>query len=97
MRRSAFVVTDIELRAIAKSDVGEAEVVLTSESGSLLDIQAEENVKASYSLDYFSDISTASQAADVVNLMLSTNMPVKIEFELPQGARLAFYVAPRVE
>ncbi len=83
--------------AHAKSDLGEAEVVLDKEGGSLLDLVVEEESKAIYSLDYFVDIAAAAQAADVVNIRFSTDMPCKIEYELPQGGRLAFYVAPRVE
>lgn len=92
-----LVISERGLSAIAKSDVGEAEVTLSMESGSLLDLSVEEEARASYSLDYFSDMIAASQAADVVNLQLSSNMPVKVEYELPQGGRLAFYVAPRIE
>ncbi len=86
-----------KLLARARSDIGEAEVVLTIESGAILDLNVEEESRSSYSLDYFVDISTAAQAADTVVIELSSGMPVKVEYELPQGSKLAFYIAPRVE
>jgi proliferating cell nuclear antigen len=86
-----------KLVARSVSDLGEAEVELTLESGNLIEAEAEGVERASYSLDYFSDIVTAAQAADLVTLHLGTDMPCRIEYSLPQGARLDFYVAPRVE
>lgn len=83
--------------ARTSSDIAEAEIEMSVESGSLLELNVEEESKAGYSLDYFSDIAGASKAADTVSLYFSTDMPCKLEFELPQGARLRFYVAPRVE
>ena len=38
----------------------------------------------------------ASQAADVVGVEFSTNMPLKLDFELPSG-RMTYYLAPRME
>lgn len=81
----------------ASSDIAEAEIEMNVEGGSLLELNVEKESRAGYSLDYFSDIAGASKAADTVSIHFSTDMPCKIEFELPQGARLRFYVAPRVE
>ncbi len=86
-----------KLIARSTSDLGEAEIELTVESGNLIEAEAEDVERASYTLDYFSDIVTAAQAADLVTLHLSTDMPCRIEYSLPQGASLDFYVAPRIE
>ncbi len=89
--------TEEEFKARAASDLGEAEIIVNKESENILELEVKEPSKASYSIDYFVDIATASNAADVVNIYFSTDMPSKIEFELPQEGRLTFYVAPRVE
>ena len=86
-----------EFKAKATSDLGEAEVVIDRESGNIIDFEVKEPSKASYSIDYFVDMSAATNAANTVSIEFSTDMPSKIEFELPQEGRLTFYVAPRVE
>ena len=94
---ATFEIDGEKVVARASSDVGEAEIELSTESGNLLEVEAEEPQRSSYSLSYFSDIVSAAQAADSVELSLSTDMPCRLEYSLPQGAKLAFYIAPRVE
>ncbi len=92
-----FEASPENLKIIAKGDIAEAEILMDMERGSLLDLNVEEESRAGYSLDYFVDMAGASKAADTVVLAFATDMPCKVEFEMPQGARLRFYVAPRVE
>ena len=92
-----FELSPEKLVARSMSDLGEAEVELTLESGNLIEVEAEGVERAAFSLDYFSDIVSAAQASDLVTLHLSTDMPCRVEYSLPQGAHLDFYVAPRIE
>ncbi len=85
------------LKARSSGDLGDAEIELSEEMGSLIEYSAEEEAKAIYSTDYLSDIVSAAQAADEVIFEFGTAIPCKIEFILPQEGRLIFYVAPRTE
>ncbi len=54
--------------------------------------------KATYNLNYLGEIIRAgSGASEVTSLEFSTNMPIKVEFEMPQQGRLLYYLAPRIE
>jgi proliferating cell nuclear antigen len=54
--------------------------------------------RATYNLNYFGEIIRAgSGASEVTSLEFSTNMPIKVEFEMPQQGRLLYYLAPRIE
>ncbi len=92
-----FEASSNALKIAVKGDIAEAEIMMDMERGSLLDLNVEEESRAGYSLDYFVDMAGASKAADTITLAFATDMPCKVEFEMPQGARLRFYVAPRVE
>ena len=49
-------------------------------------------------MNYLAEISKAgSMAAELVTLEFSSNMPVKLEYEMPQQGRLLYYLAPRIE
>ncbi len=93
-----FVATQEEFRALSSSELGEAEIVFTRESGSLIDLAVEDGEQAaSYSLEYFTDFSGAARVADAITIRFSSDMPALIEHELPHGAKFSFLIAPRVE
>ncbi|RLG80131.1 MAG: DNA polymerase sliding clamp, partial [Thermoprotei archaeon] len=83
--------------ARSSSDVAEVEIESSIENGALLEFEAKEDAKAVYTVDYLSDIASAVQAAEEVVFEYGTGIPCKIEYILPYGGKLAFYVAPRVE
>lgn len=80
----------------ASGDRGEVEVKIDMAGGGLLSIDVKEPSFAYYSLSYLGEMIKASQAADVVGVEFSTNMPLKLDFELPSG-RITYYLAPRME
>lgn len=92
-----FVASSEDFKVSSTSELGEAEIIYTRESGSLIELEAEDTQQASYTLEYFSDLSGASRVADMITIRFSTDMPALVEHELPQGARFSFLVAPRVE
>jgi len=82
----------------SKGDLGS--VLIEAEKGSedILGLDVKEPSKATFSLNYLSEmIKTASNLSDIVNVMFSTDMPVKLNFELPQQGRLQYYLAPYKE
>ncbi|WP_236698191.1 proliferating cell nuclear antigen (pcna) [Pyrodictium occultum] len=92
-----FVAEGDEFKVSSSSELGEAEIIYTRESGSLVDLEVDGSQQASYTLEYFSDLSSASRVADMVTIHFSTDMPALVEHELPQGAKFSFLIAPRVE
>jgi len=86
---------DGKLLFFNESELGRAEVVLSTENDTLIALELEEEQQAYYSLDYIKSIVPAAQKAEIARLQFSSEMPCKITFELPQGAWLAVYVAPR--
>jgi len=92
-----FVASGDEFKVLSSSEFGEAEIIYTRDSGILLDMDVEDTQQASYTLDYFSDLSPAARVADTVSIRFTSDMPAEVAFDLPQGAEFKFLIAPRVE
>jgi len=83
-----------ELRVSAIGDMGSAFSVWERGADELLDLKSEEDSSATFTLSYLRDIvNAAAVSSEVATLELSTDMPIKINFELPNG-RLIYYLAP---
>lgn len=79
-------------------DIENAEVELSTQNQSLLDLEVREpQAVASYSLEYFSEMLPAAQVADSVTIMYAELAPARVDVEYGQGGRLTFYVSPREE
>ncbi|MCK5563378.1 DNA polymerase sliding clamp, partial [Candidatus Bathyarchaeota archaeon] len=82
----------------ATGDLMGAVVELKKGSETLLELEAKESSKATFSLSYLSDIfKNASATSDIATLEFSTDMPIKIDFQQPKEGKLTFYLAPRIE
>lgn len=87
------VATD-KLKISATGDMGSALSEWEKESDELLGLNVEEESNATFTLSYLQDIVNAvSASSEVATVDLSTDMPIKMDFELPQG-RLIYYLAP---
>lgn len=79
-------------------DFGNIELTLVKGSENLLNFEVEKVSSASYSAKILMEIvKEASSCSDVVSLEFSTNLPLKLDFELPQQGQLVYFLAPRVE
>lgn len=92
-----FNASEEEFKVSSSSEFGEAEVIYRRESGSIIDMEVEDVQQSSYTLEYFSDLSSATRVADTVTIKFSSDMPAEVVHELPQGATFKFLIAPRVE
>jgi len=82
----------------AAGDLMGATIDLKKGSDALLDLEAKEPSKATFSLSYLSEIiKTAASASDIATLEFSSDMPVRIDFQQPKEGKLTFYLAPRIE
>lgn len=94
-----FITKSEENKIVAKatSDVAEVEIDASIENGALIELEARENAKSTYTIDYLVDIVSATQIAEELIFEYGTSIPCKITIKLPHGGILTFYVAPRVE
>ena len=80
-----------------KSDVGKAEVALAKNDADVLKMESTADSKATFSIEYINSILKALSVADTVELSYSSKKPLMLNFTLnSQGARLVFWLAPRV-
>jgi proliferating cell nuclear antigen len=91
--------TKEKLTFSGKSDVGKAEINLAANDADILEFQVGAESKATYSIEYVTGILRAlGGVADTVDVSYSSKKPVMLSFALnSQGARLLFYLAPRVQ
>jgi proliferating cell nuclear antigen len=82
----------------AAGDLMGAIITIQKGSDTLLDLQAKEPSKATFSLSYLTEIiKAASQTSDIATLEFSSDMPVKLDFQQAKEGKLTFYLAPRIE
>jgi proliferating cell nuclear antigen len=82
----------------ATGDLMGATIALQKGSDTLLDLEAKEPAKATFSLSYLSEIiKTASATSDIAILEFSSDMPIKLDFQQTKEGKLTFYLAPRIE
>lgn len=75
-----------------------ATIELKKGSDALLDLKIEEPSKATFSLSYLSEIVKAAVAtSDIATIELSTDMPIRLDFQQQKEGKLTFYLAPRIE
>lgn len=85
------------LIARSYSDVVEAQMLLSVQDGSLYELTAREDAVSSYSMDYLVEIAVVASIAEDLVFDYGTDLPCRIQFTLPYGGKVVFYVAPRVE
>ena len=82
----------------AAGDLMGATIELKKGNDALLEIEAKEPSKATYSLSYLSEIiKTAAASSEIATIEFSNDMPIRIDFQQPKEGKLTFYLAPRIE
>lgn len=82
---------------MAKGDMGVVENRLTKDGALVYEIEASNEVVASFSLAYLERIvKPGKDLSEETLIQLSSNKPVKLTFTLPAG-RLEYLIAPRLE
>jgi proliferating cell nuclear antigen len=82
----------------ATGDLMGANIELKKGSDALLDLDAKEAAKATFSLSYLAEIIKAAvSTSDIATLEFSTDMPIRLDFQQPKEGKLTFYLAPRIE
>ena len=82
----------------ASGDVSSAVIEFQKGSEAMLDLTVQQESIAAFSLVYMNTmVGGAADLSDVVTIELSTNLPLKLEFDLASEGYLRFYLAPRIE
>jgi len=90
--------TPERLTAAATTELSSAVIELDKGSEMLLELAVKEPSKATFNLNYLSEITKAgASTSEIVTVEFSTNMPIRLEFDIPQQGRLLYYLAPRIE
>ena len=83
---------------IATGNIMGATIEFKKGSDVLLDMEAKEASKATFSLSYLSEIVKAAVAtSEIATLEFSTDMPIKLDFQQEKEGKLTYYLAPRIE
>jgi proliferating cell nuclear antigen len=83
-----------ELQADGDTD----QVNLTLDGDALIKIEAAEQSRSLYSLDYLANMAKVVKAGDAITLNLGTDYPVKMEFDIADGhGHITYLLAPRIE
>ena len=90
--------TPEKLTAAATTELSSAIIELEKASEMLIELDVKEPSKATFNLNYLSEIAKAgATTSEIVTVEFSSNMPIRLEFDIPQQGRLSYYLAPRIE
>lgn len=82
----------------SSSELSRVNIEIEKDSDILLDLNVKENSIATYNLNYLAEmVKAGSLLSETAMIEFSTNMPIKIEFEIPDKGNLIYYLAPRIE
>ncbi len=88
--------TGSNLRIESKGDQSNVNFNIEKGSEGVMDIEGSE-ASSMFSLDYLSSMVKAKKLSDNVELKLGNDFPMRLNFEVPEKARLSFVLAPRIE
>ncbi|MCD6513926.1 MAG: DNA polymerase sliding clamp [Candidatus Odinarchaeota archaeon] len=81
----------------SSSNIGEIVVEINKDDETVLEYVVEEDSRAVYPLNYLEDMIAAVAAADVLTINFATDMPLKMEYLIPGGGKITYYLAPKRE
>ncbi len=86
--------TEKKFIAEAKGESGETIVELEKESEGLLELNVQEEATSRYKIDMLKNMVKGAKISETVDVYISNNLPLKIEYVIPGGGKLAYYLAP---
>jgi len=94
----SFKAKEDKLLVKASSELSNVGMELSKTDGALLELDIKEDSDATFNLNYFGQMVKAGSAtSEVATIEFSTNMPIRLEFEMSQQGKLMYYLAPRIE
>lgn len=86
-----------ELILRGKGGESVTETRVSSTSGALISMTVKEPSKSMYAIEHLKAILSLTKVADTVELQFSTNMPLRLSFNLPGEGKVDYLLAPKVE
>jgi len=80
----------------AESNLHNARVEIPSDSETMIESTATDDVKSKYSIEYLKKMIKASKLAPNVTIQFSKDYPLKVQYEIRDKLQLGFVLAPRV-
>lgn len=93
----AFLCDPDVLTIAAEGDLSKVKIDIKKDDVTLINAESPDPVKAKYSIEYLKKMIAGSKITDTVNILFSTDYPLKIEFVAVDKVYLGFILAPRVE
>ena len=84
------------LKIAAEGDQSNVDFTIEEGSEGIMEIEGTE-ASSMFSLDYLNSMVGAKKISDVMELRLGDDSPARLNFEVPEKARLSFVLAPRIE
>jgi len=72
-----------------------AETKIPSDSPAVIEYEVKEASKSRYDIGYLKNILSLTKVADSVSLEFSTDMPLRLRFNLPAGGQVTYLLAPK--
>jgi len=85
-----------QLNIEAEGDQSNVDFKITKESPGVHNLEGEE-ARSMFSLDYLNKMTGAKKLSNNVQLKLGQDFPMRLNFEVPEEAKLSFVLAPRIE
>ncbi|MFB6145249.1 MAG: proliferating cell nuclear antigen (pcna) [Candidatus Nanohaloarchaea archaeon] len=85
-----------EINIVAEGDQSNVDFTISSGSEGVLELEGSE-AKSMFSLDYLNSMVGAKKLSNVVEVRLGNDFPMRMNFDVPEQARLSFVLAPRIE
>ncbi len=85
-----------ELRIASEGDQSNVDFTISGDSPGVMELSGEE-AKSMFSLDYLNSMTGAKKLSSNVELKLGEDFPMRLNFTVPEQARLSFVLAPRIE
>jgi len=80
----------------AEGDQSNVDFTIDKDAAGVLEFSGGE-ARSMFSLDYLNNMIGAKKLSDNVTIKLGDDFPMRLNFEVPEKARLSFVLAPRIE
>ncbi len=87
---------DTGINISAEGDQSNVDFRIDKDSEGVIDFDGSES-RSMFSLDYLNSMIGAKSISDTVTLKLGNDFPMRLDFEVPDKAKLSFVLAPRIE
>lgn len=84
------------LRIVAEGDQSNVDFEIAGDADGINSLEGT-NASSMFSLDYLNSMAGAKKLSDTVQIRLGEDFPMRLNFDVPEKARLSFVLAPRIE